>query len=148
MIPIVEVYTDGACRGNPGPGGWGALFKCNSVETTLSGSESHTTNNRMELMAAIRALESLHEVSKVLIYTDSEYLKKGITEWMEKWIRKGWKTAKHESVKNQDLWQRLLQAEERHQVEWHWVKAHNGHPDNDRADALAREAIDALLERT
>jgi ribonuclease HI len=148
MIPVVEVYTDGACRGNPGPGGWGAIFKRKSVESTLSGAEAHTTNNRMELMAAISALESLSEMSKVLIYTDSEYVKKGITEWVDKWIKKGWKTAKHEPVKNRDLWQRLLQAEERHQVEWHWVKAHNNHPDNDRADELARAAIDVLLERT
>lgn len=147
MMSVVEVYTDGACRGNPGPGGWGALFKRQSIETTLSGAESYTTNNRMELMAAIQALESLDKMSKVLIYTDSEYVKKGVTEWVDKWIKKGWKTSKHEPVKNQDLWQRLLQAEEKHQVEWHWVKAHNNHPDNDKADALARQAIDVLLER-
>lgn len=147
MMPVVEIYTDGACRGNPGPGGWAAIFKRAASETNLSGAEPHTTNNRMELMAAIGALESLHETSKVLIYTDSEYVKKGITEWIDKWIKKGWRNAKHEPVKNQDLWQRLLKAEERHQVEWHWVKGHNNHPDNDKADALARQAIEVLLEQ-
>ncbi len=148
MMPVLKVYVDGACRGNPGPGGWGALFKHESTETSLSGAEAHTTNNRMELMAAIEALDSLSESTKVLIYTDSEYVKKGITQWIDKWILKGWKNAKHEPVKNQDLWQRLLKAEERHQVEWHWVKGHSGHPENDKADALARQAIDTLLEKT
>lgn len=146
MISTVEVYTDGACRGNPGPGGWGAVFKGQAMDTTLWGAESNTTNNRMELMAAIGALESLKEATKVLIFTDSEYVKKGITEWIDKWIQKGWKTSKNDPVKNQDLWQRLLKAEERHQVEWHWVKGHSDHPYNDKADELARQAITILLE--
>ena len=146
MMPTVEIYTDGACRGNPGPGGWGAVFKGRVADTYLCGAESHTTNNRMELMAAISALESLKIETKVLLYTDSEYVKKGITQWISNWAKKGWKTSKNEPVKNQDLWQRLLRAEELHQVEWHWVKGHSNHPDNDKADELAREAITALLE--
>lgn len=146
MMPTVEIYTDGACRGNPGPGGWGAVFKGRVADTYLCGAESHTTNNRMELMAAISALESLKVETKVLLYTDSEYVKKGITQWISNWAKKGWKTSKNEPVKNQDLWQRLLKAEELHQVEWHWVKGHSNHPDNDKADELAREAITALLE--
>ena len=146
MNNTVVIYTDGACRGNPGPGGWGAVFKGRVADTYLCGAESHTTNNRMELMAAISALESLKIETKVLLYTDSEYVKKGITQWISNWAKKGWKTSKNEPVKNQDLWQRLLRAEELHQVEWHWVKGHSNHPDNDKADELAREAITALLE--
>lgn len=145
MKPLVEMYTDGACRGNPGPGGWGVLMRAtNGVEKTLSGSERATTNNRMELMAAIRGLEALTKPCLVQLYTDSEYVKKGITEWMPKWIKKQWKNAKGDPVKNQELWERLNVAAKRHEVEWHWVRGHSDHPENDRVDELARQAIDFL----
>jgi ribonuclease HI len=134
----VEIYTDGACKGNPGPGGWGVLLRFGGTEKELCGGEPATTNNRMELMAAIMALESLKEPVHADLYTDSEYVRKGISEWLPGWLRKNWKTASGQPVKNQDLWQRLDTANKRHQVHWHWVKGHNGHPDNERADALAR----------
>jgi len=137
----VEIFTDGACSGNPGPGGWGALLRYKGRERTLSGGESATTNNRMELMAAIRALETLTRPCSVTLYTDSEYVKKGITEWLPNWKRRGWKTADKKPVKNADLWQRLDTAAVRHDVHWRWVRGHSGHPENERADALAREAI-------
>lgn len=141
----VELYTDGACRGNPGPGGWGVLLRYRGVEKTLSGAEDHTTNNRMEIMAAIQGLKALKRPSIVAIYTDSEYLRKGITEWIKGWQAKNWKNAAGKPVKNQDLWQALLEVEEPHQIEWHWVKGHSGHPENDRADELATTAIDTML---
>ncbi len=134
----VEVFTDGACSGNPGPGGWGVLMRFRGRERELSGGESHTTNNRMELMAAIQALEILTRPSRVAIHTDSTYVRNGITQWIERWKAKGWKTANKKPVKNIDLWQRLEQAIAPHDVSWHWVRGHSGHPDNERADALAR----------
>lgn len=141
MTDIVEIYTDGACKGNPGPGGWGALMRFKGVEKTLSGYEAHTTNNRMELLAAIESLAALTRSCKVQLTTDSEYLRKGITEWMHKWKKNGWKTAAKEPVKNADLWQRLDVEAQRHQVDWKWVKGHAGHPENEKADQLANAAI-------
>ena len=140
----VEIFTDGACSGNPGPGGWGAILRYKGVEKELSGAEPETTNNRMELMAAIAALEALKEPVEVDLHTDSEYLKKGITEWLPQWKARGWKTAAKKPVKNADLWQRLEAAMAPHRVHWHWVKGHAGHAENERADALAREAIRRL----
>jgi len=140
----VEIYTDGACRGNPGPGGWGALLRYEGRERTLSGGEPTTTNNRMELMAAIRSLEVLKRPCRVSLYTDSQYVKKGITEWLPNWKRRAWKTADNKPVKNADLWRRLDDAVSRHEVRWRWVRGHSGHPENERADALARQAIDRL----
>ena len=143
----VEVFTDGACRGNPGPGGWGVLLRYKGSEKTLYGAEPETTNNRMELMAAIRALESLTRQCSVKLTTDSQYVQKGITEWLPNWKRRGWKTAAKKPVKNADLWKRLDEAVAGHEVEWHWVKGHSGHPENELADALANQAIDELLRR-
>ncbi|MCA1805729.1 MAG: ribonuclease HI [Xanthomonadaceae bacterium] len=140
----VEVYTDGACRGNPGPGGWGVLLRYNGHEKTLKGAERDTTNNRMELMAAIQALESLTRPCKVQLTTDSQYVQKGITEWIAGWKRRGWKNAAKQPVKNADLWQRLETATHVHEVRWHWVRGHSGHSENERADQLANEAIDDL----
>lgn len=137
----VEIWTDGACSGNPGPGGWGALLRFNGQEKEISGSADPTTNNQMEMMAAIRALESLKRPCKVRLTTDSTYVRQGITEWLPRWQRNGWKTAARKPVKNAELWQRLAKAAERHQVEWHWVKGHSGHAENDRADRLATAAI-------
>lgn len=137
-MKAVTIYTDGACSGNPGPGGWGALLQYGDAEKELHGAEAETTNNRMELMAAIMALESLKEPCEVTLYTDSKYVMQGITEWMDGWKRKGWKTASKKPVKNQDLWQRLDQAIARHQIRWQWVKGHAGDIGNERADALAR----------
>jgi ribonuclease HI len=137
----ITLYTDGACSGNPGPGGWGAILRFNDTEKELNGGEAATTNNRMELMAAIMGLEALKEPCRVDIYTDSNYVRQGITEWIRGWKAKGWKTADKKPVKNQELWQRLEAAASRHTVSWHWVKGHNGHPENERADALARMAI-------
>ena len=142
---MVEIYTDGACRGNPGPGGWGVLLRYQDSEKELSGAVEHTTNNQMELMAAIEALNALLRPSKVELYTDSEYVKQGITTWIHTWKKKQWKNAAGQPVKNQDLWQQLDQATLRHEVQWYWVKGHSNHPDNDRADALARDAIDRLI---
>ncbi len=137
----VEIFTDGACSGNPGPGGWGALLRYKGKEKELSGGENPTTNNRMEMMGVIMALESLTRPSRVRLTTDSEYVKNGITQWLPKWKAKGWKTSDNKPVKNVDLWQRLEAAASRHQIEYHWVRGHNGHPDNERVDELARGAI-------
>ncbi len=140
-LPKIEIHTDGACSGNPGPGGWGALLRYGSTEKELSGGEPLTTNNRMELLAAICALESLSKPCSIDLYTDSQYVQKGITEWLPNWIKRGWKNAKGEPVKNQDLWQRLSAASKLHHVDWHWVKGHAGHVDNERVDGLARLAV-------
>jgi ribonuclease HI len=144
MSEVVEVFTDGACSGNPGPGGWGAVLRFGGQEKQLYGAQPDTTNNRMELMAAIMALESLTRSCKVRLTTDSEYVKKGITQWLAQWKLRGWRTADKKPVKNQDLWQRLETAVGRHQVEWHWVRGHSGHTENELADALARRGIDEL----
>lgn len=145
MTSRVKIFTDGACRGNPGPGGWGALLRYADKEKTLKGSERETTNNRMELMAAIRALEELKRPCKVDLTTDSKYVMQGITEWMANWKKRNWKTASRQPVKNVDLWQRLDAATQRHEISWHWVRGHNGHPENERADELANEAVDEML---
>lgn len=137
----VELFTDGACSGNPGPGGWGAILRYGKHEKEFSGAEAQTTNNRMELMAVIRGLEVLTHPCHVAIYTDSQYVMKGMTEWIRGWERKGWKTADNKPVKNADLWQRLQHAAARHTLQWHWVRGHDGHAENERADALARAAI-------
>ncbi len=142
----IEIHTDGACRGNPGPGGWGAVLRYGAKEKELSGGEAHTTNNRMELMGAIAALESLKVPCEVHLYTDSRYVHDGTTQWLRAWKARGWKTADRKPVKNQDLWQRLDLTIARHRMKWHWVKGHSGDEMNERADALAREAIDKLLE--
>lgn len=140
----VEIFTDGACSGNPGPGGWGAILRSGEHEKELSGGEFDTTNNRMELMAAISALEELRASSQIDLHTDSTYVKDGITKWIHNWERNGWKTAAKNPVKNVDLWKRLKAALSRHDVSWHWVKGHAGHPDNERADELARMGITSL----
>jgi ribonuclease HI len=137
----IEIYTDGACKGNPGPGGWGALLRYNGHEKAIYGGEALTTNNRMELTAAIKALEALKRPSDVALYTDSQYLRQGMSEWLTQWKKKGWRNSKREPVKNADLWQQLDSLANTHQINWHWVKAHNGHPDNERADALANQGI-------
>jgi ribonuclease HI len=142
---IVDAYTDGACSGNPGPGGWGAILRWRGHEKELSGGEPQTTNNRMELMAAIMAIETLKRSARVRVHTDSMYLKDGITKWLPSWKKRGWKTADKKPVKNVDLWQRLEKAIEQHDVSWHWVRGHAGHPENERADALARAAIAAMV---
>ena len=143
----VEAFTDGACRGNPGPGGWGVLLRFGGHEKELSGGESHTTNNRMELSAAIEALKALSETCHVTLTTDSTYVRDGITQWVSKWKANGWKTAAKKPVKNQDLWIALDEQCQRHSVEWQWVKGHAGHPENERADQLANAGIDALEEK-
>lgn len=140
----VEIHTDGACLGNPGPGGWAALLRFAGREKELAGSDPATTNNRMELMAAIAGLEALKEPCEVALHTDSKYVQQGITEWLPGWMRRGWKTSGGEPVKNQDLWQRLHAAAARHRVRWLWVKGHAGHPDNERVDALARAQAQAV----
>ncbi len=140
----VEVFTDGACRGNPGPGGWGALMRFQGTEKKLYGGEKDTTNNRMELTAAIEALKALKQGCVVALTTDSQYVRKGITEWMGNWKKRGWKTAAKKPVKNVDLWQQLDEQAGRHQVEWHWVKGHSGHRENEIADQLANRGIDEL----
>jgi ribonuclease HI len=140
MSEPVHAWTDGACLGNPGPGGWGVVLRWNGHERELSGGELATTNNRMELMAAIRALESLRRPCRVILTTDSQYVRKGITEWMPGWKRNGWKTASKKPVKNAELWRRLDAARERHEVRWDWIKGHSGHPENERADELASDA--------
>jgi ribonuclease HI len=139
----VEIFTDGACRGNPGPGGWGAILRYRRVEKELSGGEKQTTNNRMEMTAAIVALETLKRPCRVRLYTDSQYLRDGITRWLKSWKARNWRTADKKPVKNVDLWQRLDTAAAPHQIEWHWVRGHAGHPENERADALARAAVPA-----
>lgn len=136
----IEIHIDGACLGNPGPGGWAALLRYKAHERELSGGEAHTTNNRMELMAAIAGLEALSEPCEIMLQTDSQYVRQGITEWMSGWVRRNWKTAGGDPVKNRDLWERLHAATGRHQIEWRWVKGHNGDPDNERVDQLARDA--------
>ena len=136
-LPFVEIFTDGACRGNPGPGGWAALLRTGDKEREISGGEQLTTNNRMELRAAIEALNALKRPCRVEIHTDSSYVRDGIMKWIHGWRRNGWRTADRKPVKNADLWQELLDAAEPHRVEWHWVKGHSGHPENDRVDALA-----------
>lgn len=137
MVKKVVIYTDGACLGNPGKGGWGALLISGTHEKEISGAEAHTTNNRMELMAAIAALQTLKEPCEVALHTDSTYVMKGMSEWVAGWQKRGWKTADKKPVKNEDLWRMLVDAASRHKVHWHWVKAHNGHPENERVDALA-----------
>jgi ribonuclease HI len=139
---FVDVFTDGACSGNPGPGGWGVLLRFRDKERELFGGDPETTNNRMELMAAIQALETLTRGAKVRLHTDSKYVRDGITEWLPRWKTRGWKTADKKPVKNVELWQRLEAACARHQVEWRWVKGHAGHPENERADALARRGVE------
>lgn len=141
----VEIFTDGACRGNPGPGGWGALLRYKGRERSLYGAEANTTNNRMELTAAIMALEQLKRYCVVRLTTDSQYVMKGVTEWLPNWKRRGWKTADRKPVKNADLWQRLDAAAARHEVSWHWVRGHTGHPENEMADRLANRGIDEML---
>lgn len=140
-VPDVTIYTDGACSGNPGPGGWGAVVMCNNLESDLHGGELTTTNNRMELTAAIKSLQALPSKSTVNLHTDSQYLKDGITRWIINWKKNGWKTSDKKPVKNQDLWLQLDELMTQHIINWHWVKAHNGHEMNERADALARNAI-------
>ncbi len=144
--PEVELYTDGACSGNPGPGGWGALLRFGTAEKELSGSEPLTTNNRMELMAAISGLEALKKPARVKLYTDSIYVRDGITKWLKGWKAKGWLTADKKPVKNKELWQRLEAATQIHKIDWLWVKGHSGHPENDRVDQLARDAIRTMRE--
>jgi ribonuclease HI len=141
---VIEIYTDGACRGNPGPGGWAALLQMGTREREISGAEPFTTNNRMELTAVIRALEALKRPVRARLYTDSEYVRRGITEWLTAWKARGWRTADRKPVKNQDLWERLAGLAAAHEIEWHWVPGHAGVPGNERVDRLANEAIDAL----
>jgi ribonuclease HI len=139
---IVDIFTDGACSGNPGPGGWGAILRFDGQEKELSDGEADTTNNRMEMMAAIAALEELSRPCKIRLYTDSSYLKDGITTWIHNWKRNGWKTKARKPVKNVDLWQRLDEVIQQHDISWHWVKGHAGHPENERADQLATSAVE------
>jgi len=145
---IVEIYSDGACKGNPGPGGWGALLRFRGKEKTLFGGEPATTNNRMELMAAIQGLNALNRRCKVVVYTDSQYVMNGIREWIHNWKKRGWKTASKEPVKNVDLWQQLDEARLRHDVEWVWVKGHAGHEFNERADQLANQGVDSVTGKS
>ncbi len=144
----VEIFTDGACRGNPGPGGWAALLRSQGAEKMLSGAELETTNNQMELMAAIQGLEALNRASIVVLTTDSQYVRQGITQWIHGWKRNGWKTSQKQPVKNKTLWQRLDDAVEKHTVEWHWVKGHSGHEENERVDMAANDAIDVMQAQT
>ena len=143
-MAIIEIYTDGACKGNPGPGGWGALLVAGKHRKELFGGEKETTNNRMELTAAIRALEAIKNSSVIELTTDSQYVRKGITEWLDGWKKKGWKNSQKKPVKNTDLWQQLDLQNQRHTVSWHWVKGHSGHPGNEKADDLANRGIDNL----
>jgi ribonuclease HI len=138
---LVEIFTDGACSGNPGPGGWGAILRYQGIEKELLGYDPQTTNNRMELIAVVEALQALKEPCRVIVHTDSRYVRDGITSWLPKWKRNGWRTSAKEPVKNQELWRALEHAAQRHEVEWRWVKGHDGHAENERCDALAREAI-------
>ncbi len=138
---MVELFTDGACKGNPGPGGWGVLLRSEEGERELYGGEAYTTNNRMELMAVIQGLEALDQPMRVCVTTDSQYVRQGITQWMPRWKKNGWRTADRKPVKNQDLWKRLEQAASRHQIRWHWVRGHAGHVENERADQLANRGI-------
>lgn len=141
-MKVVTIYTDGACKGNPGPGGWGAFLRYGDAEKEIWGGEAETTNNRMELMAAIAALELLKRESAVELFTDSEYLRKGITEWLANWKKRGWKTAAKHPVKNADLWQRLDQVAQQHRINWRWVRGHSGDPGNERADRLANRGVE------
>jgi len=141
-VAKVEIFTDGACKGNPGPGGWGVLLRWNGHEKELFGGELETTNNRMELMAAIMAIEALTRDTEAELYTDSKYVRDGITQWLLKWKTNGWKTAAKKPVKNEDLWRRLDEALGRHRISWHWVKGHAGHPENERADQLANLGLE------
>ena len=143
-VEVVRIYTDGACKGNPGPGGWGALLKTEAEETELFGGEPQTTNNRMELTAAIQALAALKRRCEVGLYTDSQYVRQGITTWLADWKRRDWRTSARKPVKNQDLWQQLDALAAKHDIEWHWVRGHTGHPENERADALANRGIDEM----
>jgi ribonuclease HI len=145
---VIEIYTDGACRGNPGPGGWAALLKSGTHERELSGAEALTTNNRMELTAALRALQALKRPVQARLHTDSEYVRRGISEWLPRWKARGWRTADRKPVKNQDLWEQLEQLAARHQIEWLWVPGHTGVAGNERVDQLANEAIDIFLQQT
>lgn len=145
VLDKVAIFTDGACRGNPGPGGWAAILRHGEHVKEISGAEPETTNNRMELMAAIQAIEALERPCEVTLTTDSEYLKKGVTEWLPQWKARGWKTAGKQPVKNRDLWERLEQAVSRHRVHWKWIRGHAGHAENERADRLANRAIDEIL---
>lgn len=142
-LPQVDIFTDGACRGNPGPGGWAALIRYGDKEKEIAGGEPMTTNNRMELTAAIRGLDALTKPCRVRLHTDSQYLRDGITRWIHGWLRNGWRTSDRKPVKNAELWQELLEATKRHRIEWHWVRGHSGHPENDRVDALACAEADA-----
>ena len=144
---MIEIFTDGACRGNPGPGGWGVLLRAGKHEKELWGGEAHTTNNRMEMTAVIEALKALKKPSDVVLTTDSQYVRKGITEWIEGWKRKNWKTAAKKPVKNVELWQEIDALAANHQIDWRWVKGHSGHSENERVDDLANRGIDELLER-
>ena len=144
-MPNIEIYTDGACRGNPGPGGWGALLVFGDKEKLIQGADTHTTNNRMELLAAIEGLEALKHPSQVTLTTDSQYVRQGITQWILGWKRNGWKTSQKKPVKNQDLWMRLDAATNIHEINWQWVKGHSGHPENERVDQAANDAIDDML---
>lgn len=144
-MSVVTIYTDGACRGNPGPGGWGAVLAWGEHEKELRGAEPLTTNNRMELTAAIRALAAMKRPAKIRLYTDSQYVRKGITEWLDQWKRRDWRTADRKPVRNIDLWQALEREIERHEIEWHWVRGHAGVPGNEQADRLANAAIDEML---
>ncbi|MEY4194551.1 MAG: hypothetical protein RLZZ226_919 [Pseudomonadota bacterium] len=146
MNETVHIYTDGACRGNPGPGGWGVILRYRDTERELFGGEARTTNNRMELMAAIQGLEALKRPCRVILTSDSQYLLKGITEWLPGWIRRNWITANRQPVKNIDLWQRLAAARDVHEVEWCWIKGHSGHAENERADQLANRGIDTCTK--
>ncbi|MCG8315653.1 MAG: ribonuclease HI [Pseudomonadales bacterium] len=144
MTEKVEIYTDGACKGNPGPGGWGVLLRFKGAEKKLNGAEKETTNNRMELMAAIKALEALTRPCQVDLTTDSQYVRKGITEWIHGWKKRNWKNASKQPVKNADLWKQLDELVQKHDVSWHWVKGHSGHPENELVDQLANDAIAAM----
>jgi ribonuclease HI len=147
MTERVRIFADGACRGNPGPGGWGAILAFNGTEKEIFGGEPATTNNRMELTAVIRALESLTRACEVDVYTDSQYVQKGISEWISSWKRRGWKTADKKDVKNVDLWKRLDEVAAAHRVKWHWVRGHAGHVENERADRLANRGVDTVMLR-
>lgn len=146
MTEKVEIYTDGACSGNPGPGGWGVILRYKNKEKELSGFEAMTTNNRMELMAAIEGIKALKRSVKIEVYTDSQYLRDGITKWLFQWKKNNWRLSNKSPVKNQDLWEELDALTHNHDVSWHWVRGHSGHPENERADALARQAIEEALK--
>lgn len=146
MSTVVEIFSDGACKGNPGPGGWGVVLRYGMQEKELFGGERDTTNNRMELTAVLRALQALTRPSEVAVYTDSQYVQKGISEWLPNWKARGWRTADKKPVKNADLWQALESAAAPHRVAWHWVRGHAGHPENERADRLANRGVDTVLD--